>query len=244
MTDQEKKPPFMERVGLRYFQRLSVKYPANFDPDGIHVLNPSERKALRRIQRNAVLRAATAGGISAGLAVLATVLLEQPMLGDYPDTIPLSGKVGYYAAVMAITILVTTLEVAFLYRDALRSVHRLSAKAGLELFPDTGGTKGDEAAVAVALVRAALELPNPPDDLAGVNPRREISKIRVLVSTLVYKLKATVTNFLVKAIVRRIVGRAGFRAWIEFVAVPVFAIWNAVITWWVMRQARIRAMGP
>lgn len=30
----------------------------------------------------------------------------------------------------------------------------------------------------------------------------------------------------------------------EFVAVPVFAIWNSVICFWVVREARIRAMGP
>jgi hypothetical protein len=28
------------------------------------------------------------------------------------------------------------------------------------------------------------------------------------------------------------------------VGVPVTAAWNAVVTWWVLREARIRAMGP
>lgn len=244
MAEQEKKAPFMERIGLRYFQRLSAKYPHNFDPDGIHVLNFEERAGLRRIQRNAILRAGLAGGVSAGLSVLGAVLLEKPLLGENPDGLPFSEQLWYYAAVMGITLLVTTLEISFLYRDALRSVHRLSATAGLNLFPQSDGEAADEAAVALALVRAALELPNPPDDLEGINPRREVSKIRVVVSTLVYKLKATVTNFVIKAIVRRIVGRAGFRTWMEVTAVPVFAAWNAIIAWWVMRQARIRAMGP
>lgn len=229
----------MERVGLRFFQRLSKRYPHNFSPDEIHVLNPQERAGLRKIQRNTVIRAGIAGAISAGLSVLAGVLLLPLLEGQEVDP-PWELYIPYFLGVTGITIAVTVLEIMFLYWDALRSVYRLSATAGLELFP--AGTGGD--AVATALVRAALELPNPPDDIEGVNPRREISKIRVIIGTLVYKLKATATNFLIKAIVRKIVGRSGFRAWMEITAVPVFAFWNGLITWWVLRQARIRAMGP
>lgn len=229
----------MERLGLRFFKRLSQRYPHNFSPDDIHVLNPEERKALRRLQRNAVIRAAIAGGLSAGIGVIIGLLLE-PMLQGQVEDPPMNLWLPYFGLVTGISILVTFAEIAFLYWDALRTVHRISAVAGLDLFP----ARDDDSAVAMALVRAALELPNPPDDLEGVNPRREISKFRLLVGTLIYKLKATATNFLLKAIIRRIVGRSTFRALIEFVAVPVYAAWNAVICWWVLRQARIRAMGP
>ena len=34
------------------------------------------------------------------------------------------------------------------------------------------------------------------------------------------------------------------RVYLVFVAVPVTAAWNAVVSWWVIRQARIRVMGP
>lgn len=229
----------MERQGLRFFQRLSTRYPRNVSQDDIHVLNPTERQHLRRLQRDAVIRAAAAGGISAGLGVVAGILLE-PMLLGLGDEAPFDVWLPYFALVTGISVLVTFLEIGFLYWDALRTVHRISAVAGLELFP----MGGDNSSVALALVRAALELPNPPDDLEGVNPRREISKFRFLVGTLIYKLKATATNFILKALIRRIVGRSAFRTLIEFVAVPVYAAWNAVICYWVLRQARIRAMGP
>lgn len=229
----------MEIRGLRFFQRLSERYPHNFSPDDIHVLNPEERQQLKRLQNQAVIRAAIAGGLSAGLGVVAGLLLE-PMLLGLGDAAPWEVWLPYFALVTGISVLVTLMEIGFLYWDALRTVHRIAAVAGLDLFP----MRSESSAVALALVRAALELPNPPDDLAGVNPRREISKIRFLLGTLVYKLKATATNFLLKAIIRRIVGRSAFRALIEFVAVPVYGAWNAVICYWVLRQARIRAMGP
>jgi hypothetical protein len=240
MSEEEKKPPLMERLGMRYFQRLSAKYPHNFSPDEIHVLNKSERKQLRKIQRNNIIRAAVAGGISAGLSVVASVLLEEPMLGPNSADLPFMEQIWYLGTVMGISTAITAVEIGYLYWDALRSVHRLSITAGLDLFPDNDG----KAVIATVLVRAALELPNPPDEVDGINPRREVSKVRLLVGTLIYKLKATATNFVVKALMRRAVGRAGFRTWMEVSSVPVFGFWNALIAWWVMKQARIRAMGP
>ena len=52
------------------------------------------------------------------------------------------------------------------------------------------------------------------------------------------------TNFAVKALVRRMLGRAFVRTWLPFVAVPITAAWNAWVCFLIMREARIRAMGP
>jgi hypothetical protein len=239
MSNSPTSPSRLERQGLRFFQRLSERYPRNFSPDDIHVLNPAERQRLKTLQRDAVIRAGIAGGVSAALGVVAGILLE-PMLLGLGDAAPWEVWLPYFGLVTGISVLVTFIEIGFLYWDALRTVHRISAVAGLELFP----TRSEGASVALALVRAALELPNPPDDLEGVNPRREISKFRFLIGTLIYKLKATATNFILKALIRRIVGRSAFRTLIEFVAVPVYGAWNALICYWVLKQARIRAMGP
>jgi hypothetical protein len=94
------------------------------------------------------------------------------------------------------------------------------------------------------MARAALELPNPTDELFGVNPQREASKLGLLFASLVYKAKVSVSNFLAKMLVRRILGRALVRAWLPFVAVPITAAWNGVVCWLILREARIRAMGP
>ena len=94
------------------------------------------------------------------------------------------------------------------------------------------------------MARAALELPNPVESAFGVDPRRETSRVRLIVASLVYKLKVSVTNFMAKTIVRRVFGRALIRTWLPFVAVPVTALWNAAVTYVVLREARIRVMGP
>ena len=77
------------------------------------------------------------------------------MLGKSSADVPFSEQIWYLAAVMAISTVLTAIEIAYLYLDALRSVHRLSVTAGLDLFPENEG----EAVIATVLVRAALELP-------------------------------------------------------------------------------------
>lgn len=229
----------MERIGMRWFERLSKRYTHQLSPDEIYILNAEERRSLMRIQRNCIIRQTIAGGVSAAIAVLIGFWFW-PYPGDYEHELTGNEQVVYYLWLYGLSTAVTAIEIGYLYYDSLRSVHRLANVAGLELFPDGDTEQG----VALTMVRAALELPNPPDDLDRVNPRKEIAKWHILLVTLVYKLKATATNFIFKAVLRRVAGRSGLRAAMEFVAVPVFAFWNGLIAYWIMRQARIRAMGP
>ena len=132
--------------------------------------------------------------------------------------------------------LAAAVEIAFLYVDALASAHALSEAAGVD--PVCAP------AVAASLARAALDLPNPPRPELGVDPLREISRLRVLLVSLAYKLKVGLTSFLAKTILRRILGRAVVRVWLAFVAVPVSAFWDAVVAFRAIREARVRTMGP
>ena len=63
--------PLLERWGLAVL-RSSPREPAAASADDpIHILNPAERRALRRIERDAVLRAALAGTLSGAASALA-----------------------------------------------------------------------------------------------------------------------------------------------------------------------------
>lgn len=233
--------PILVRLGVRYFHNLSRTGGKPADGgDAIHLLNANERKALRRIERGAIVRAALAGALSTVIAGAVEIGIALPLLGPHPFHAPLAAQIRFYAVVGVATIITSVIEIAYLYWDGLRAVHGLSREAGLDLFPD----QDDDKALAGAMARAALELPNPTATLFGVDPRREASKLRLLVASLVYKLKVSVTNFLIKALVRRMLGRAFVRGWLPFVAVPITAGWNAFVCRLIMREARIRAMGP
>ncbi len=232
--------PLLVRLGVRYFEALSREATRRESADAVHVLNDEERNALRRVERGAVLRAAIAGAVSTAIAAAIEVRVAQPLLDARGAHATFEDEVRFWAVVGAATVVTSALEILFLYWDGLRAVHRLSHEAGLDLFAERDENK----ALAGAMARAALELPNPTIRLFGVDPRREASRLRLVVASIVYKLKISVSNFLVKALVRRVLGRALVRSWLPFVAVPVTAAWNAVVCWLIMREARIRAMGP
>ncbi|MDI1428179.1 LBF_2804 family protein [Polyangium sorediatum] len=235
----ETKAPLLERLGVRYFRRLSASLPRVASADAVSVLNAEERRHLSVVVRGAVIRASVAGAVSAALAAGAEVLADRLFGADHAS---FDVAARYWALVGGVTIVAAVAEILYLYWDSLRAVHQLSRAAGLDPFATE--TSGDGAAVAAALARAALELPNPTERVFGVDPRREASKFKLAIASLLYKVKVSVTNFAVKVLVRRLAGRALVRTWLPFVAVPGTAAWNGIVCWVVLREAKIRVMGP
>ena len=125
-----------------------------------------------------------------------------------------------------------------MYASSLAAVRDLALAAGLSL----DGDEGDQ--TRLVLARAALELPSPIEADFGVDPQHEATKTELLFASLVYKSKMALSNFLFKALIRRALGRAATRWVLAFSAVPVNAAWNVWVAWAVVREARIRVMGP
>jgi hypothetical protein len=92
--------------------------------------------------------------------------------------------------------------------------------------------------------RAALDLPNPRAAVYGIDPYARVPRWRLAARTVLYRLKVGMTSFVLRVLLRRVVARAALRFFIPLIAIPVFAVWNGVITWWALREVRIRAAGP
>lgn len=205
--------------------------------DPLHVLNAVERAGLRRVAWGAVARAVGAGVLNAVATGLVDLYASQ-RFGSPPGVPTWHERAPYWAVFGTGAVVFAILEVAYLGWDGLRSVKRLSAAAGLELSSE------DKEEIALALARAALELPNPPDPVMGVNPHREASRLQLLFASAVYKLKISVTNFLFKQVVAGVVPRIASRYLLAFTAIPINGLWNGFVCWSVLREARIRVMGP
>jgi hypothetical protein len=225
----------LDRLGQDFLRRNAEAAAVADDP--IHVLNPVERAGLRRVARGALLRAVAAGVVNAVLTGLGD-LYAQHLFGPLPEHPSLSQRAAYWSVFGTGAVLFAALEVAYLGWDGLRSVTRLSAVAGLEL----SGPENKE--VALALARAALELPNPPEAVMGVNPHREVSRAQLIVASALYKLKISVTNFVFKQVVVHVVPLLATRVVLAFTAIPINGLWNGLVCWSVLREARIRVMGP
>jgi hypothetical protein len=232
-------PPLLERLGVAYLRWRSRSVRTLAADDDVHVLNDREQAVLRRIERGVVIRAAIAGALSALASALAERWADEN-LGAAPDGFDLAYYASYWGIIGGVTAIATLFEVLYLYQDSLEGVHRLSSAAGLSLFEG----EPEKPVVAAALARAALELPNPLSAGYRIDAHREVSKTRLLIATVLYKLKIGITSFVLKLILRRLLTRAAVRLWLVFVAVPVTAIWNGYVAFKVIREARVRAMGP
>lgn len=199
-------------------------------PQAVHILDDTERAAVRRVERAALMRAALAGACSALAAALADAAVQ-----DHEDADP----VLYWAVVGGVSAVAAVSEIAFLSWDALRAAHGIRVAAGVALDDEQ-----ERAHIIAILVRAALEVPSPPDAVPGVNPLKETSRWRLLLAGLAYKLKVSATNLLFKQLLRRALGRAAVRAWLQFVSIPITAAWNVFTCARVLRQVRVRAFGP
>jgi len=218
------------------FLRRNAETAAVAD-DPIHVLNPVERAGLRRVARGAVTRAALAKIVNAILTGLGD-LYTQHLFGPAPTHPSWEYRAKYWSVYGTLAVLFAVLEIAYLGWDGLRSVTRLSAVAGLEL------SHNDNKEVALALARAALELPNPPEAVLGLNPLREASKAQLVAASALYKAKIAATNFVFKFTMERVLPRVATRVLLAFTAIPINGLWNGLVCWSVLREARIRVMGP
>lgn len=235
----------MEKVAVGYFKRRgSDRPPPTSSADAVHFLNPDERRALKRVERMAVLRAAGAGAFAATLGASVSIV-ARPILGDEPGETTGWQYLEYIVLTLMIAIPVAIVELSFVYWNAIASVHKLAEAAGITLFrPDDEHEDDEDEMFAAILARAALEIPNPPRPLFGIDPRREASKTRLILATVFYKAKVGVSNFILRRVLVRVFGRAGLRSWIPFISVPVTACWDAFVCRRALREARLRAMGP
>jgi hypothetical protein len=193
---------------------------------------------MRRIERRAIALAAIAGAISGSMIGASEIFILQELLDGMDDS-NWRSLLPYWAAFLAFAGIVSATEIALLYWIGLHTIARLTRLAGIAV-----GNAGYPALAARGLARAALEFPNPGVNIFGVDPYALIPRWRIAAWNLAYKMKVGVTSFLLRVFLRRVVARVAVRSLIPLLAAPLYAVWNAVIIWRILREVRIRTFGP
>lgn len=230
--------PLMEKYGLWYLKRLRDKQPLERVDLKTYILDDEERSEINRIEKKAIINVTIAGIVSSIVSGLAGFFAD-PLIDDAQDFFS-KENLWYWAIVLGVTILASLIEIFYIYYDMMAKTHALTKAAHLKLFVEENGNKE----IASSIVRAALELPNKRDTDIKIDPKKESSKLVIFLATVLYKLKISVSNFALKALVKRMLGRAISRAWLNFLAVPVCAFWNGMVCWLVIREVKIRVLGP
>ncbi|OQX96326.1 MAG: hypothetical protein B6I20_14570 [Bacteroidetes bacterium 4572_117] len=239
MVNKNKKHlPLLERYGLWYMKRLRKKQPLKRIDLKAYILDDEERTRINKIEKKAITNVAIAGILSSLVSGMAGYFAD-PLVNDSASFLS-EDNLLYWSIVIGVTIIASLIEILYIYYDIMAKTHALTKAAHLNLFDN----ENDMDDIAASIVRAALELPNKIDSDIKINPTKESSKVVIIMATILYKLKISVSNFLLKALVKRMMGRAVSRAWLNFLAIPVCAFWNAIVCWFVIREVKIRVLGP
>ncbi|NYZ61572.1 LBF_2804 family protein [Luteimonas deserti] len=225
----------VERTGLAFLRRGCTR-----DDSEIRPWRDEDRARIRRLQAWAIGLCGLAGAVSASLIGAADLWLREALVsGSEPSFFSPGRDAAYWAWYGGIALLVSLLELLAMYWVLLRNVAGIANAAGLSF------SQGDaEDVLVTGLSRAALDIPNPRRALHGIDPYARASRLKMLAYTALYRIKVGATSFVVRILARRVLARSGLRVLLPFAAVPVFAGWNALIAWWVIREARVRAAGP
>lgn len=198
-----------------------------------YVLTAAEREAVHAIVRRTVIRSFLTGATSAGLCV--GTWLAAPSLGA-------TSLWERWAWLGVASVVATAFEIWRMYFDHLGAVAELLILTGARI----AATRDDEfeEEVAHALARASLDLPDPRHVFAEIDPERETSHLALLALLVLYKGKRSISNFLGKELLLHLGPTGTLRALAPWASVPITGLWNALVSWRVLREARLRALGP
>ena len=231
---------FHEQLAFKYFLRLrgNRKPTEEVSQEQLyHILNAAEQRAISKIERKALFWAAMYGVL--GVLVLYLPYYFFPTL--FPQSTFYIGEERFTLGLVFIVygFVLVAIELVALSLLNLWAVHRI---ADICQFPPAQDPRHDEyleALFIVGMEKKSKKLLN-----FGINPLAGISKVQLMLYTALFLFKATISNLLLKIVLRRLSGRLVIRAYVDLIGIPVFAFWNAYATALVIKEAKVRIMAP
>lgn len=92
------------------------------------------------------------------------------------------------------------------------------------------------------LTEAGLEMPAKHLALFNIDPFIGLSKFSYYSLFILAKLKATLSNIVIKLVVKRFLGRYALRIVTDLAGIPIFAFWNAWASRQVIKETKMRLM--
>ncbi|CAA6821373.1 MAG: Unknown protein [uncultured Sulfurovum sp.] len=229
---KKKKPEsLLEKVGVKYFNSLSKHVQADRE---VHLEDIPSDKVLQVVANNISIAAIIIAFLVGALTTIPAVIFEMYLRDEF-------STLNYYLFLSAITLVFLIIEVGILYWIAMRSAYTLAYMMGYD--EKSQDNLPPEYDVNKMMVRSALELDDPTVEYLGINPHKHVSKKWLVLTALLYKAKIILTSIVIKLIFQKIAARYGLRVSFVWIAIPVTAIWDAVVMHYVIKDARLRLFG-
>ncbi|MFG6667967.1 hypothetical protein ACGK9R_12775 [Halomonas sp. HNIBRBA4712] len=232
-TEFAPSPDRIQRFASRHIARRLARKPALAKPD------PA---ALKKSRRFVILWAALAGIVSGTLIGGSEWWMRQVLVDDW-QALSFQEQLPFWAGYMAFAGVVTLLEIGFLYWNSLRGVARMAYFSGLDYTQKA--TQPPAVALTVqGAARVALEYPSPGSLIYGVDPHAYLHGWQLTLRAMLYRLKVSLSSFLLRMVMRRLLGRLTLRGFLPMLMAPLYAVWNAWIAARVTQEACLLAAGP
>lgn len=226
-------PGLAQRWANRYIHGYFSRHPALDSPDP---------QALKHARRWIIAWAAVAGIISGTLIGGAEWWMRAFAASDW-NNMSLREQLPYWAGYMAFAGVVTVLEIGFLYWNGLRGVAKVSRLAGLR-YSQKAPLEPEIQLTVHGVSRAALEYPSPSSLIYGVDPHAYLHGWKFTLKALLYRLKISLSSFILRLLLRRLLGRLTLRGFLPVLTGPLYAVWNAWIAARIIQEAYLQARGP
>jgi hypothetical protein len=204
--------------------------------DRLYLLTDMESAAIRRRERFAIILSAIIGAI--GVLMLYVPYYWAP--NWFPDTaFTVSGhRFSLPLVFFAYSAILVWIELVLLTLLNIWCAHEIATATGFLNYEN----KAQESRHNL-LMDISLEKKNKKVLTYGIDPLQGLNKEALMAWNLLFILKATLTNFLFKFVIQRMLGRYAIKAVQDFAGIPIFAFWNAFGTWTILREARVIIMG-
>ena len=227
----KKAESFLEKIGIKYFNRLSKKLETDTD---IHLKEIPSDRVLQVVSDNITMNAVIIAFLVGALTTVPAVIFEMYFRNDF-------STFNYYVWLSVITLLLLIVEVGILYWIGMKSTYTLAHLTGYD--GNHEANLPPEYDIKKMMVRSALELDDPNIEYLGISPHKHISKKWLVVTALLYKAKIMLTSLVIKLALKKVLARYGVRVSWVWISIPVTAIWDAIVMYKVIKDARLRLFG-
>lgn len=218
------------RLGNTYLSKKTAAIRNN-ERHG-YTLNDSQKKQLKNLQLKIYVIAGIIGACAVMIVVFPfhfTSLLDAQHLNLFGYRFDFELYYTIYAVAMIFP------EIWLLNILNIYAVRRIC-----EIYRYPSTSQADYKEQVALLTEAGLEMPAKHMKLLEIDPYIGLTRFSYYALLIGTKLKATLSNVLMKFLVRRFLGRYALRIVTDLIGVPIFAFWNAWSSRQVMKEARMR----
>ncbi|MFT5858709.1 MAG: hypothetical protein ACI865_000797 [Flavobacteriaceae bacterium] len=231
-----KKRSFWERYALSQLSGEVIEQ----DGEQLFMLSEAEVLALRKIRINTYLKVGITGALGVILLYTPYHLFGESLFPVRDIWIPVyENTIALEIEFIVYSILLVFFEIWYLTYVNIKAVSAIAKACGSPSNADPNFDENINSLINVGLEKKQKNLSE-----IGINPYEGLSKWSVTVFQLLIRLKATISGFLWKLLVTKLLGRYAFRMLVDLLGAPLYAAWNIIGSRKIMNEARVRVMAP